>query len=159
MVEYGYINENGCLVSKFLEEYSEKYKNDEGNIEERIVSIDEQIRYLSEMGWKPVDLIEDNKLICPDNHSVQIIPYDAGERISYHYEQIFDTKQIERKICKLKLSLTSNDSDIGDYRITKCYEASLMGIDLPYDISNLYQRRQAVRNEINQLEELISSNK
>lgn len=26
MIEYGYINENGSLVSKFLEEYSEKFK-------------------------------------------------------------------------------------------------------------------------------------
>ena len=28
MIEYGYINENGSLVSKFLEEYSEKFKNE-----------------------------------------------------------------------------------------------------------------------------------
>ena len=43
MIEYGYINENGSLVSKFLEEYSEKFKNEEtGEIETRIVSIQEQ---------------------------------------------------------------------------------------------------------------------
>mgnify|MGYP000025422514 CR=1 FL=1 len=42
MIEYGYINENGSLVSKFLEEYSEKFKNEEtGEIETRIVSIQE----------------------------------------------------------------------------------------------------------------------
>lgn len=51
MIEYGYINENGSLVSKFLEEYSEKFKNEEtGEIETRIVSIQEQQTELSALG-------------------------------------------------------------------------------------------------------------
>lgn len=54
--------------------------------------------------------------------------------------------------------LTSSDSNIGDYRITKCYEASLIGLDMPYNIADLHQARQAVRDEINQLEDLIALN-
>jgi hypothetical protein len=129
MIEYGYINENGSLVSKFLEEYSEKFKNEEtGEIETRIVSIQEQQTELSALGWKHVELVDDTKLQCPEYYSVRIVPYDAGDKISYKYEQRFNAKLVRNKIDELKASLTSNDSVIGDYRITKCYEASLIGL-------------------------------
>lgn len=159
MIEYGYINENGSLVSKFLEEYSEKFKNEEtGEIETRIVSIQEQQTELSALGWKHVELVDDDtKLQCPEYYSVRIVPYDAGDKISYKYEQRFNAKLVRNKIDELKASLTSNDSVIGDYRITKCYEASLIGLDMPYDIENLHQQRQSVRDEINKLEALIAS--
>ncbi len=159
MVEYGYINEDGSLISRFLKEFVEKYKNEEtGEIEERIISIQEQQDSLAELGWKPVELVNDDKLQCPENYSVRIVPYDAGDRISYRYEQRFDKNGVIAQINKLKDSLTSNDSGIGDYRITKCYEASLIGESMPYDISELHQKRQEVRNEINRLEALIASN-
>ena len=158
MIEYGYINENGSLVSKFLEEYSEKFKNEEtGEIETRIVSIQEQQTELSALGWKHVELVDDTKLQCPEYYSVRIVPYDARDKISYKYEQRFNAKLVRNKIDELKASLTSNDSVIGDYRITKCYEASLIGLDMPYDIENLHQQRQSVRDEINKLEALIAS--
>ena len=97
------------------------------------------------------------KLQCPEYYSVRIVPYDAGDKISYKYEQRFNAKLVRNKIDELKASLTSNDSVIGDYRITKCYEASLIGLDMPYDIENLHQQRQSVRDEINKLEALIAS--
>ena len=148
MVEYGYIDENGSLVSKFLEEYNENYKNEEtGEIEAE----------LSALGWKHVELVDDTKLQCPEYYSVRIVPYDAGDKISYKYEQRFNAKLVRNKIDELKASLTSNDSVIGDYRITKCYEASLIGLDMPYDIENLHQQRQSGRDEINKLEALIAS--
>lgn len=157
MVEYGYINENGYLVSRILEEYTERYRDDEtGEIKERVISIEDQISLL--VGWKPVDLVDDTKLQCPDNYSVRIIPYDAGDKISYRYEQKFNAKIVQKRISDLKESLTSTDSNIGDYRITKCYEASLIGLDMPYNVADLHQARQAVRDEINQLENLITLN-
>ncbi len=157
MTEYGYINEDGYLVSKMLEEYVEKYRDDEdGEIKERVVSIEDQVSLL--VGWKPVDLVDDTQLQCADNYSVRIIPYDAGDRISYNYEQRFNSRIVQEKISKLKKSLTSNDSDIGDYRITKCYEASLIGEDMPYNVLELHKKRQEVRDEINKLEALITSN-
>ncbi len=159
MIEYGYINENGSLVSKFLEEYSEKFKNEEtGEIDTRIVSIQEQQTELSAFGWKPVELVDETKLQCPENYSARIIPYDDGDKIRYKYERRFNAKIVQSKIDELKASLTSNDSSIGDYRITKCYEASLIGESMPYDISELHQKRQAVRDEINRLEAIISNN-
>lgn len=157
MVEYGYINENGFLVSKILEEYTERYRGEENEeIKERIISIEEQRDVLA--GWKPVDLVDGTKLECSENYSVRIIPYDAGDRISYKYEKKFNVKIVREKIAILKKRLTSNDSDIGDYRITKCYEASLIGIEIPYNMSELHQKREDVRDEINRMEELIASN-
>lgn len=157
MVEYGYIDENGYLTSKMLEEYTERFRDDDGEIQERVISIEEQANILSGLGWKPVELVDDTKLQCPEYYSVRIVPYDAGDKISYKYEQRFNAKLVRNKIDELKASLTSNDSVIGDYRITKCYEASLIGLDMPYDIENLHQQRQSVRDEINKLEALIAS--
>lgn len=157
MTEYGYINEDGYLVSKMLEEYIERYRDDEdGEIKERVISIEDQVSTLT--GWKPVDLVDDTRLECPDNYSVRIIPYDAGNKIGYRYEKSFNVKIVKEKISLLKTSLTSNDSAIGDYRITKCYEASLIGKEMPYDVSELHNKRQEVRDEINRLEALIASN-
>lgn len=158
MIEYGYINEDGYLRSKVLEVFTERYKDENEETKERTVSIEEQAALLASQGWKPVDVVDEDKLICSENYSVSIIPYDAGKQISYRYELNFDLRQVERKICGLKNSLTSNDSEIGDYRITKCYEASLIGLDMPYNVADLHAARQAVRDKINQLEELIALN-
>ena len=48
-----------------------------------------------------------------------------------------------------ELKQTLADSD---YKVIKCYEASLTGETLPYDIEALHEERQAVRDEINRLE-------
>jgi hypothetical protein len=53
----------------------------------------------------------------------------------------------EMSIAELKLQLASTD-----YKIIKCSECSLAGLDLPYDIVALHAERQAVRAEINSLE-------
>ena len=39
-----------------------------------------------------------------------------------------------------------------DYKIIKCYEYSLAGLDLPYDIQDLHTEREAIREEIRKLE-------
>lgn len=41
-----------------------------------------------------------------------------------------------------------------DYKVMKCYEASLVGIPAPYDVAALTAERQALRDEINRLEKL-----
>lgn len=39
-----------------------------------------------------------------------------------------------------------------DYKVTKCYEYSLCGLELPYDIEALHAERQSLRDKINELE-------
>lgn len=51
------------------------------------------------------------------------------------------------RIAELKLELASTD-----YKIIKCSECSLAGVELPYDIAALHAERQAIRDEINTLE-------
>jgi hypothetical protein len=51
------------------------------------------------------------------------------------------------RIAELKVELDSTD-----YKIIKCSECSLAGVELPYDIVALHAQRQALRDEINQLQ-------
>ena len=39
-----------------------------------------------------------------------------------------------------------------DYKVIKCYEASLCGEEIPYDIKAVRSERQAIRDKINQIE-------
>lgn len=42
-----------------------------------------------------------------------------------------------------------------DYKVIKCSEAQLMGEELPYNVVELHAQRQALRDEINKLEQDI----
>lgn len=42
-----------------------------------------------------------------------------------------------------------------DYQIIKCFEYSLLGIAMPYDLQALHDARQAFRDQINKLEEKL----
>ena len=53
----------------------------------------------------------------------------------------------DARIAELKAEL-----DGTDYKIIKCSECSLAGEELPYDIVELHAQRQALRDEINELE-------
>lgn len=157
MVEYGYINERGCLTSKMLEQRTERFQDYTGEIKDRIITVERQARELELLGWKPVDLIDETQLQTDEFCSVELLPHDTGERICYTYNKIPDLNALRKRIESLIKQLSGDKSPIGDYRITKCYEASLLGKALPYDIESLYTERQKVRDEINQLQELITS--
>ena len=61
-----------------------------------------------------------------------------------------------QEIINLTSELTSTASELGDYRIIKCLEASLTGTEAPYDIKDLTAKRQAVRDKINEVEAEIA---
>lgn len=59
----------------------------------------------------------------------------------------------QQEIINLQAHLASKNSEIGDYKIIKCYEAALLGKkDMPYDVNGLVEQRQAVRDKINALQ-------
>jgi hypothetical protein len=60
----------------------------------------------------------------------------------------FKLEDINIKIQDLKLKLNSTD-----YKITKCYEAFMRQLPLPYNLEELAAQRDLWRAEINQLEE------
>lgn len=53
----------------------------------------------------------------------------------------------EEQIAALKAGLEATD-----YKIIKCSEYQLAGLELPYDVAALHAERQALRDEINALE-------
>lgn len=53
----------------------------------------------------------------------------------------------EDKIRELKSELAATD-----YQIIKCSECQLLGQPMPYDVAELHEKRQAIRDEINALE-------
>ncbi|MEG0891655.1 MAG: hypothetical protein RSF01_07245 [Bacteroidales bacterium] len=147
MVEYGYIDD-GYLRSRILEPRTESYK-DGDEIKSRVISIPEQIKMLGDL-WKPVDLIDDTKMRCRDGYVIRLVPYDAGDHISYEYKEVFDTQKVKKEIAVQKEFLSGSD-----YKITKCNEAMLMGEPLPYDIQFIHIERQQMRDTINELEALL----
>ena len=53
----------------------------------------------------------------------------------------------------MQAHLESKNSEIGDYRVIKCYEATLSGAKtMPYDTTTLLAERQKVRDKINALQ-------
>lgn len=63
--------------------------------------------------------------------------------------------EIQQKIADCRWQLSDSASPIGDWKIAKCYEYALMGLPAPYDMTELNAKRQAVRDEINELEEKL----
>ena len=126
MAKYGYI-ENGFLRAREVEQG--------------------QVQNLSSE-WKPVDDIDESKTISDDdNYPIRLVPYDNGNRISFKYEKVVNTTKIQGEIDAIKAELSETD-----YQVIKCYEASLVGEELPYDIKALHEDRNEKRAQINALE-------
>ena len=79
-------------------------------------------------GWF-IDVIGEKR------YEIKAIPEPSEEEIK------------QRRIEELKAELAGTD-----YKIIKCSECSLAGVELPYDIAELHAQRQALRDEINELE-------
>lgn len=70
-------------------------------------------------------------------------------------ERQMERDRIESQIRGLVSQLEAPTSDIGDWKIVKCYEAQLLGNPMPYDLQELTTLRQEVRNTINALQERL----
>jgi len=150
MIEYGYINDSGYLVSEILKVKEEVYKDKNNKTRKRILSVEEQIKTLSDKGWKPVDAIDEDQMQCKEKESVHLEPYDAIDHIAYHYNKHMDLQGIKKSLSLLRANLADSD-----YKIVKSYECSLAGLDNPYDIYSLHIQRQAIRDKINKLEKYL----
>lgn len=62
----------------------------------------------------------------------------------------------QQEIIDLRCHLTSDVSEIGDYKMVKTYEARLLNEADPYDTEALIKKRQEVRDKINALEAEIA---
>ena len=95
---------------------------------------------------------EENPCLFDWNGMIPRYRWD-GEIIKRTEEEIEAERAIasapsaEQQIAQLKTQLTSTD-----YKIVKCSEYQLAGLELPYDIGALHAERQTLRDEINRLE-------
>ena len=71
-----------------------------------------------------------------------------------HYNQLvseFEARKVEQQK-QLEIAQLQKQLDATDYKIIKCQEYSLAGLELPYDIEQLHNERQALRDKINELQ-------
>lgn len=61
-------------------------------------------------------------------------------------------EDINRQITALQNALSSNTSDVGDWKIIKIYEARMSGQDDPYNFDEVRAAREEIRAKINQLQ-------
>lgn len=97
------------------------------------------VEYLQEESVGATDADYDVQMAFAKEHS-----YNGEVTV----EEVDDPElSVEEQIAALKEQLSSTD-----YKIIKCSEASLVGEELPYDITALHAERQAIREQINALE-------
>lgn len=79
-------------------------------------------------------------------------PYVPTEEEIVEYERQNEIQSLSSQISNLKEQLNSSD-----YKIIKSYEYSLANKEMEYDIETLHEERQALRNQINTLEEKLQN--
>ena len=84
-------------------------------------------------------------VICDWSEETEALLKQENPDVKYIIEEIEDTPK--EKIKQLKTQLVQTD-----YKIIKCSESFINGKELPYDIAALHTERQAIRDEINRLE-------
>ncbi len=101
-------------------------------------------------GFKIYTEEEAPAIVLSDFQSLELKYRDEDFQIVGYYEVVDDSpEKVAAEIERLKSELTSTD-----YQIIKSYEYTLADKPSPYDISALHSQRQAIRNRINELEQL-----
>ena len=154
MVKYGKI-EDGVLRSREVEAYPERYQVTEKGVtqvKERIATVEAQTAELEKDGWKPLDEIDESKMNCENGFAIRVAAVEYEDHIGYVYKKVINAQYYRNKIQELKEELANTD-----YQVLKCYEANVMGLDLPYDTHKIHEERQRLRDSINSLEDLLDS--
>lgn len=77
---------------------------------------------------------------------------ETAKREAHNGEYTIEDDGVEKskdeQIAELKEKLSATD-----YKVIKCAECQLLGEEMPYDVEALHAERQAIRDEINKLEE------
>lgn len=63
-----------------------------------------------------------------------------------------EREQMQERIVRLKQALADSD-----YKVIKCAEAQMAGVELPYNIAALHEERQELRDMINELELVVDN--
>lgn len=102
-------------------------------------------------GSKEISAEKWQELINNQNNGFMIIDDGFGNPINVEQGFLKNNKQIiSTNIKQLRKNL-----DNTDYKIIKCYEASLLNEPMPYNIQELTIQRKQWREEINSLEQQL----
>ena len=66
-------------------------------------------------------------------------------------EKVEAMTEKQQEVINLQWKLNSTD-----YKVIKCSEAKLLGNDMPYDVKTVVAERQAIRDQINELQTEIA---
>ena len=109
---------------------------------------DDRIMQLKNEGY--LEFIASEQPICDEGQRAIDSYVIEDNKIVQSWTIDIDKPMIQNQINDLKMQLSDTD-----YRITKCFEYSLIGEELPYDIGKLHTERQAIRDEINRLQTIL----
>ena len=87
------------------------------------------------------------EIMASNAQNAGITDFEILTEEEYQARKALEPIPPEKEIGQLKSRLEETD-----YKIVKCSEYQLAGIELPYDIIALHTERQAIRNRINELE-------
>nr|DAU63925.1 MAG TPA: hypothetical protein [Caudoviricetes sp.] len=106
----------------------------------------------------------DGEIVIPPHLEViEINETRSDPDRAYHYKHyyyinkvvecryILSTELVNSEIVNLKQELSNTD-----YIIQKAYEYFLVGLETEYDMDEVHAERQAIRDKINELEELLN---
>lgn len=127
LVEYGELITNLMEKKYRIQEVSEKQYSELAaycNANKMRIDGDDTYYYL----LLPSELLVNGEIV------------DNSEEYNHQREQRNNEAERSKLIAELAES---------DYKVIKCYECSLIGIELPYNIEDLHKERQLLRDKIN----------
>ena len=82
-----------------------------------------------------------------------VVMMNAEEsQIVYNEQVVYDNGLLLSEIERLKSELQESD-----YKVIKCAEAMAVGAEMPYNVTELHNERQALRDKINELESEVQN--
>lgn len=66
-------------------------------------------------------------------------------------------EQLEQRIRDLTSQLSSSNSPVGDWKLAKILEYEKLGLESPYDFAEYTAARQAIRDEINEIQSQLAA--
>lgn len=139
------IDENG-----YIKTYSDKFRKPQSILVNSIPNEDDPEKLKCYQYINDHFVFDAEKWAAIEENRKEVV-YNKEEtfKISEEEMRIMEARQ---QISNLKEMLTASD-----YQIIKCYEYALNNLELPYDVVELHAERQALRDQINELEANINT--
>ena len=99
-----------------------------------------------------VEFVSAGLPVVAENQKCDLSYYEQEGKVYQLWTVTSNVEYYNGLIDALKVDLAASD-----YKVLKCYEASLVGSEPPYDIAELSTQRQSLRDQIGQIEVTIAN--